>query len=306
MKIGLYTITYMGVWYRGEAMPLRDIMRLAKQEGWEGVEFDTKRPHASPMDLSAVQRKELRQLSADLELPISAVSPNCDLASPVPEQREAMICYVRECIKLARDLGSPICKIFAGWRGVATRNGLASYDYTKHDPYPDWEKERWGFARDSLKDLAQFARENEITLALQNHHPVIRNYRDVLAFIKEVGSPALKACMDIPIEGDNSGSDDWARQMVKETGPLQIHSHYNGEFTKDADGRVVLAGPRKIAYEAYVHALIESGFKGFMNWEFCHPALENGQPAGIDYVHRHTALALEFMKRLRSEAQTGK
>lgn len=305
MKIGLYTITYLGVWYKGEALPLREIMQSAKQEGWEGIEFDTKRPHASPMDLSAAERKDLRQMSADLDLPISAVSPNCDLSSPVPEQREAMICFVRECIKLARDLGSPICKIFAGWRGVAARDGLASYEYTKHDPYPDWEKDRWGFARESLKELADFAQAHEIVLALQNHHPVIRNYKDVLSFIKEVGSPALKACMDIPIEGDNSGSDDWARQMVKETGPLQVHSHYNGDFARNAQGQVVLMGPRKVAYEAYVRALVESGFKGSMNWEYCQPALEGGKPAGIEFVRNQTRLALEFMRGLRERAQAG-
>jgi hypothetical protein len=29
-----------------------------------------------------------------------------------------------------------------------------------------------------------------------------------------------------------------------------------------------------------------------MDWEFCHPAMINGQPAGIQYVHEQTALAL--------------
>ena len=34
-----------------------------------------------------------------------------------------------------------------------------------------------------------------VVLALQNHEPVIRDYRDVLAMIREVGSPAFKACI---------------------------------------------------------------------------------------------------------------
>jgi sugar phosphate isomerase/epimerase len=301
MKIGLYSITYLGVWYAGPAMDLKEFMRFAKKEGWEGVELDTKRPHAAPMDLSPDRRKELRDLAGELKLPISAVSPNCDLSSPVPEQREASICYVRECIKLARDLGSPICKIFAAWRGVATKDGLASYDYTKTDPFPDWSGARWGFARDSLKELAGFARDQGVTLALQNHAPVIRNYKDVLAFIGEVGSPALKACMDVPIE-ENSASPEWARQMVKETGPLQIHSHFGGELTRGPDGKLSLFYDRKIAYAEYVAALVKSGYDGFMNWEYCHPAMEQGKRAGIDHVHGQTRMALEFMRRLRDEA----
>jgi sugar phosphate isomerase/epimerase len=285
-------------------MNLKDIMRFAKKEGWEGIEFDTKRHHAAPMDISDDARKELRDLVGELELPICAVSPNCDLSSPIPEHREAVICYVRECIKLARDLGSPICKVFAAWRGVITRNGLGSYEYTRNDPFPDWSGERWGFVRDSLKELSKFAENQDIVLALQNHSPVIQSYKDVLTLIEEVDSPAFKACMDIPLEGQNSGSAEWAQKIVYETGSFMVHSHYNGEFQRDASGRVELAGERKVAYGPFVKALIESGYKGFMNWEFCHPAMENGEYAGIEYVHKQTRMALEFMKQLRTDAES--
>ena len=161
MKIGLYTITYLGVWYKGDAIPLKELMRFAEKEGWEGIEFDTKRPHAAPMDLSDDDRKELRDLAGELDLPISAVSPNCDLSSPVPEHREAMICYVRECIKLARDLGSPICKIFAAWPGVAVKDGLGDYKYTRSipDPFKDWD--RWGLAWDGIKELSKLQKIRE-------------------------------------------------------------------------------------------------------------------------------------------------
>ena len=82
-----------------------------------------------------------------------------------------------------------------------------------------------------------------------------------------------------------------------------VHSHYNGEFMRDTDGRIKLVSEPEVAYDAFVDALIESNYNGFMNWEFCHPAMEGGQPAGIDYVHKHTRLALEFMKQLRDDAQ---
>jgi sugar phosphate isomerase/epimerase len=91
------------VWYRGQALDVFSLVRLARQQGWEGLELDTERPHAAPMDLSADDRKRLRDLAAEVGIELCAVSPNCDLSSPVPVQREAMICYVRECIKLAHD-----------------------------------------------------------------------------------------------------------------------------------------------------------------------------------------------------------
>ena len=47
---------------------------------------------------------------------------------------------------------------------------------------------------------------------------------------------------------------------------------------------------------------MNSGYKGYINWEFCHPAKADGQFAGIDYVHDQTAMALEYLKQLRAEA----
>ncbi len=60
---------------------------------------------------------------------------------------------------------------------------------------------------------------------------------------------------------------------------------------------------RKVAYPAYLEALVAAGFDGYLDWEFCHPAMENGKPAGIEYVHEQTRLALEYMKALRADAQ---
>jgi sugar phosphate isomerase/epimerase len=290
MKIGIYSITYLGVWYRGDAMPLKGFMRFAKQEGWEGVELDTKRPHAAPMDLSPDDRKELRDLAGELELPIAAVSPNSDFSSFIPEHQEAWICYVRECIKLTKDLGSPICKIFGAWRGVIVRDGLGDYRYTWSikEPFPEWKEERWGNVRSALRELARFAEDHGVVLALQNHAPVISTEDDVLRMIKEVESPALKACLD-----------HGTPETVRKAGPLLVHSHYNGEFRDD--GRLVSTHKRD--YGTYVDALVASGYDGYMNWEFCHPAKQDGQPAGIEYVHRVTREALQYMKVLRSEAE---
>jgi len=143
MKIGMYSITYRGVWYKGEAIDVFSLLKVAKDYGFEGLELDTERPHAAPMDLSPDDRKRLRDLAGELDMPICAVSPNCDLSSPVPVQREAMICYTRECIQLARDLGAPLCKIFAAWRGITIHDGVATYDETYgYDQYGFWKGDR--------------------------------------------------------------------------------------------------------------------------------------------------------------------
>ena len=233
MKIGLYSITYRGVWYRGDALDVFQLVRLAKQQGWEGVELDAERPHAAPMDLTPDDRKRLRDTAGDVGIELCAVSPNCDLSSPVPVQREAMICYVRECIKLAHDLGSPICKIFAAWRGITLHDGLATYDDTySYNQYGFWKRDRREFVVESMRELCQVAEDYGIALAMQNHGPdIVNRYQDVLSLIEEVGSPALKACMDINIEPE-AESAEHAREMAACSGPLQAHSHMNAEFAR--------------------------------------------------------------------------
>ena len=315
MKIGLYSVTYRGIWSRGGAVDVFSLVRLAKEQGWEGLELDAERPHAAPMDLSADDRKRLRDLAGELGLPICAISPNCDLSSPVPVQREAMICYTRECIKLARDLGAPICKIFAAWRGITLHDGLATYDETYgYEQYGFWKGDRRQFVVDALRELVKVAEDNGVLLAMQNHGPdVVNRYQDVLSLIEEVGSPVFRACMDINIEPE-AESADHARAMAMATGRLQAHSHFNGEFARTPEGRVELVAGgyfdkgfwgRKVAYPAYVRALVGTGYKGYIDWEFCHPARENGKPADINYVHNQSRLALEYMRGLRAEALEG-
>jgi sugar phosphate isomerase/epimerase len=312
MKIGLYSITYRGVWYKGEAIDVFSLVRLAREFGFEGLELDAERPHAAPMDLSADDRRRLRDLAGETCLPICAISPNCDLSSPVPVQREAMICYTRECIRLARDIGAPICKIFAAWRGITLYDGLATYDDTYgYNQYGFWKGERRQFVVDAVRELAKAAEDHGIILAMQNHGPdIVNRYQDLLSLIEEVGSPAFKACMDINIEPE-ADSPEHAQEMVRVSGRLQVHSHFNGEFGRTPDGAVeLIAGGyldsrfwgRKVAYPAYVRALVAAGYDGYIDWEFCHPAHRNGRPAGIDYIHDQTRMAIEYMRTLRTEA----
>ena len=51
MKLGLYSITFLGIWYQGRGLTLEELIQRAKQYGYEGVEFDGKRPHANPLDM---------------------------------------------------------------------------------------------------------------------------------------------------------------------------------------------------------------------------------------------------------------
>ncbi len=55
IKLGLYSISYGGIWYKGAALSFDELCKRAKKFGFEGIELDNKRPMGNPMDLD--QRK---------------------------------------------------------------------------------------------------------------------------------------------------------------------------------------------------------------------------------------------------------
>jgi sugar phosphate isomerase/epimerase len=302
MKIGLYSITYAGIWYDGPALSVKELIGRAKAQGYSGVELDGKRPHGNPMDLDEQARDAIRSEAARLGIEIVGVASNNDFSSPVPEHRQCQLLMVREQIRLCADLGGKVVRLFGAWPGVTFREGLATYDLAR----PAWERafpgstrlERWRFVRDCLTESAAFAQAEGIVVALQNHGPLIRHWRDVLDLVREVDSPALKVCLDAPmlIRQDT----DFVREAVHAVGALQAHCHFGGEFRRLPDGRIAQKPPSlgraPINYRAYLQALVEIGYQGYLCYEFCHPALdERHERLGLAAIDEQARLARSFM-----------
>lgn len=304
MKIGLYSITYLGVWYKGGALSLKEFIKKTKELGYSGIEIDGKRPHGNPMDLCAKDRQEIKAMTAGEGLDMVAIAGNNDFTSPVPELREAQIMMVKEQIKLAADLGAPIVRLFVAWTGITMINGIAHYDIAgkiKREALAHIPRiESWEYARDCFREVAKFAEDQGVTLALQDHHPIIRDHRDVLDMIHQVNSPAFKACLDVPLFPRQD--DAWVREACQAAGDLQIHTHYNGEFERDANGKVYermipMYNRELVNTAGFVRELKAIGYKGYHCYEFCHEALGKGfVTQGREYVDAQAALALEFLK----------
>ena len=303
IKVGLYSITYLGAWYKGGHLTIKDFIRKAKALGYDGIEIDLKRPHGFPLDLDEKSRTEIRKLAASEGLEIPAVASNNNFASPIPEHRENELLMVHEQIRLARDLGAKILRVFAAWRGITFRNEIATYEvaseYEKGHNMDSIVFERWNWVRECLKEAAGWAGKYGVVLALQNHIPLMEDYRDMLAMVREVGSEYLKCSLDVPCEVCQD--DKWVKQAVLDTGKLQVHSHFSGEFERKDNGQLRLLPSRyreTVNYPVFIKTLKESGYNGYMNYEFCHRALENHQPAGIEFIDKHTKYALEYMRNL--------
>jgi len=311
MKLGLYSVSYAAIWYRGEALSLPDLIRKARQLGFAGIELDGKRPHGNPMDLDAAARQEIRRIAAGEGIEIAAVASNNDFTTPVPDHLEPQILMVREQIRLAADLGSKLLRVFLAWPGVTYRaDGLAHYDVARRRWEEIWRDttrlEIWESARAAFRELARFAESEGVVLALQNHGPVIRHHQDVIDMVREVDSPAFRACLDAPLM--TRQDDDYMRQACLAGRGLQVHSHCSGEFKRDAKGRAVQYpyrfGEDVPNYPAFVRAMKEIGYDGYVCFEYCHLALnERNEVQGRDFVDAQAALFLEYFGELLQQAE---
>jgi sugar phosphate isomerase/epimerase len=307
MKLGLYSITYLGLWYRGAALSLPEMISRAREYGYDGIEIDGKRPHGNPLDWPTSRCRELRSLAEDEGIDIYAVAANNDFSNPVPEVREAQICFVRDLIRMTADFGAPTLRVFLAWWGVTRHPQLATYDIAEgywpivHEKFSD--EEIWGWCREALVECARYAGDYGVTLALQNHKPLIKDHHDVLRMVREVDSPHIKVCLDAPLMPDRS--TEAIHRAAREVGSLQVLSHFGGEFDRRHDGSIhgyerndgVIGEDTNRYYADFARAMAEIGYDGYIGYELCHQLpVVGGQTVGIEYASKNARLAAEFMR----------
>jgi len=316
-KVGLYSITFLGVWYKGKALNLDEMLIKARDFGFDGIEIDGKRPHGNPLDMPTKRCKELKKKANDLGLDIYAVSGNNDFSSPVPEHRECQIVYLRELMRMTSDLGVTPLRVFLGWPGVTLHPDGGRYDIARESwqqAHYQFEPEQiWDWCREGLIESAKYAGDFGVTLALQNHQPVIKDWRDMMRMINEVDSPHLKACLDAPILEDKSPAN--IQEAAQAVQGIQMLSHFGGEFDRDANGKIVdtqdhsdhgdKAAEQKAEnyLPAFIKAMNDIGYGGYFSYELCHPLpVVNGEKVGLEFVEKNAKLACEMMKGLVSNA----
>jgi len=298
IKVGLYSITFLGVWYQGKALTLEGMVQKAKEYGYDGIEIDGKRPHGNPIDWPTRRCQQLRSLADGEGIEIYAVAANNDFSSPICEHREAQIVYLRELIRMASDLGAPVVRVFLAWPGVTKHPQIATYTLARNI----WQythslttsADDWSRCRDGLAECARYAADYGVTLALQNHVPIITGYHDMLRMIQQIDSPHLKACLDLPLLSDKS--PEGIRAATAAVGRLQVLSHFGGEYERAADGSIV----NDRGNEAHVHfirGMRQIGYSGYMGYELCHPLpVVDGQTVGLEFAEKNAKLAAEFMR----------
>ena len=311
IKLGLYSISYGGIWYKGPALSFDEMCKRAKEYGFDGVELDNKRPMGSPLDLNQQKRDEMRNSLNRYGLEIPCVAAHNDFSSPIPEHRECQLLMVKETARLAKDLGAKFVRLFAAWPGVPIHEGIGTYELTRGNEFYTFQRqypfatrlERYNFVKECLREAARMGEENGIVMALQNHAPLIRGWKDTLSLVKEVNSPWLKICLDLPIF--ENLEKEYVANAVRTVGNLQVHSHFGGEYYHDSNGTIkplvldYYAGGKIPDYSHYIGLMNEIGYNGWFTFELCHQVLNDDHTvAGIEYVHNQVKLACEYMSNI--------
>ena len=246
MKLALFTVTYSGLFYAGDALSVEEQIHKARALGFDGLAIEAKRPVASPIDLGRADRARLKSVAADQGITLCAVESMSNFAGRYMEERENNLVMMRAVLEMASDLGVDLVKVFAAWPGLCDdEEAVAMYapyeratSYYKRLYPPDLR--RWQRAVQGIREVAGWAADMGITLALQNHAPVTTpGYEDVLAMLEEIDRPNVKLCLDVPLFYERQ-SDEYVSKAVEACRRHIVYSHYGAwNFSEGAAGDVV-------------------------------------------------------------------
>lgn len=308
MKFALLTVTYGGLFYSGKALSLTEQIHKAKSLGFEALAIETKRPVASPIDLKKSDRARIKALAADEGIALCAIESMSNFASRYMEERENNLAMMRAVLELASDLGVDLVKVFAAWPGIVDDEEeialYAPYERGNHYKrlYPA-DLRKWNRAVKGIREVSSWAADMGISLALQNHAPVLApGYEDVLAMTREIDRKNVSICLDVPLFYDRQ-SDEYVREAVHACRDVLAYTHYGAwNFSENKKGEVVQdPAPSfggKINYESFLDELQKIGYDGYLVSEYCLPVLNNHSIAGIEEVDRANLLAMRYMKEI--------
>lgn len=316
MKLSLDVIGYGGYFTKhGESLELEEAVKRAAKFGYDAACIYAHRPMGFPLDLDTNRRKGLVDLYQELDLEMGAIVcctnfMKGDHVLLYPQEKE--ILYVKECIQMAVDLGSPIVRVLSAFYGYF-QNPYANTGYgfpafqsrsRRVSRGEDW-LEAWHDVREALIEVSKYAQDAGIVLALQTHPEVLGNNDETLQMLEEVNNPALKVGLDLPLL--ESQAPGFIQRTVKKMKDHMVYSH-----TISLVGNKTIAGApygwEEVApgserdpmqWEVFIQALKENGYKGLLSAEQCSPVVTKDHRLGtIDTIDERYQESIHYIKGL--------
>ncbi len=278
----LFSISYAGLWGQS-ALGLTDFIRHAGKLGYSSVMIAGKRPHLSPLDATSEFLMPLRDALAAARVRCDVIAAYTNLSQPslagceVP-QIEFQIAYVESLARIAAQLGAKIVRIFT------------AYEIEGQDPQSQWKR-----CVSAIREMADRAAANGVTLAIQNHHDVGLHTEALLELLADIERPNCKLGFDAwspALRGEDlyESARLAAPHAVITTNAdyIKVPRHrYRPELVnyerQPADWvRAVPFGTGFIDYAAFFRGLREGGFAGTAVYEMCSPLRGGGGRENLD------------------------
>jgi D-psicose/D-tagatose/L-ribulose 3-epimerase len=278
VKYGINFLLWSGN-FDEKSIPL---VKKAADMGFDGVEIPIFDPEAVDVDKTKAALDDLGMESTGC----SILGDDRDLISDDPDIRENAKKYMKDCVKICGELGS---KIFCGplYSAVGKLVGRSRTD------------EEWDLAVAGLKEVAEVARDNDVTLAIEplNRFETyfINIAEDAVKLVKDVEHPNVKIHLDtfhMNIEEKD------LYKAIKSTGEAGLLAHMHCcENDRGAPGS------GHVDWDGVFKALHEVNYNGWLTIESFVPAIEaiakaaaiwrELNPGGADAVAKE---GLKFLK----------
>ncbi|WP_436935178.1 sugar phosphate isomerase/epimerase family protein [Halovenus marina] len=315
MQFGLLSVSYSGLWHDGPGLSLEEQIEKADEMGYDAISIETKRPTAFPLDFDAEDRQRLKETADDAGIDICAVESMSNFASPYHEERENNLAMMHDVLEFAADLDVDLVKVFPAWPGIKDDHAetaiygempMRSHWETRYPGTEDYRQ--WNRCVEGIREVADWAAERDITLAVQNHPPVLAGgYEDALQLVEEIDRENVGLCLDAVLFYERQ-SDEYIREAVQACADHIELSHYGAwNFTR-RDGEVVqtpspLSG-ELINNEEFVRQLDRIGYDGYLLSEYCVPCMEDHELQGIEAIDEANEMSLSYMEAILESVQS--
>lgn len=291
MRLGLFSVSYAGLWGQHKLDPNRFIAKAAEL-GYDSVMLMGKRPHLAPLDATDEVIDSLKASLEEHGVRCDVVGGYTDFAGQTAAEvpyLEMQISYIQSLGAIASRLGASIVRVFS------------SYELDGRPPQDVWTR-----TVGALKEACDRAADQGVTLAVQNHHDIGVHTDALLELLGDVDRPNCKAAFDAwspALRGEDLYQA--ALRMAPHTA-ITTNADYvrlprfryrpeliNYEPAGPDMVRAVRFGEGFIDYPAFFQGLKEGGFDGLANYEMCSPIRGGGEPANLD---AYAAAYIEWMR----------
>jgi sugar phosphate isomerase/epimerase len=314
MQFGLLTVSYSGLWHDGPGLSIEEQIERAEDIGYDAISIETKRPTAFPLDFDAEDRERIKRTADEAGIDICAVESMSNFASEFHEERENNLAMMHDVLEFADDLDVDLVKVFPAWPGVKDDHAETAI-YGEIPMRAHWEQQypgtedfrKWNRCVEGIREVADWAAGMDITLALQNHPPVLAGgYEDALKMVEEIDRDNVGLCLDAVLFYERQ-SDAYIREAVQACAEHIELSHYGAWNFAREDGEIVqtpspLSG-ELINNEAFVRELDRIGYDGYLVSEYCVPVMEDHEMQGPEAIDEANEMSLEYMERIVEDVQ---